>query len=68
MQKVESAVEPRPQATSQKKLFRSSPSRAERPSRGTGALAWTQEVEVGGRGRGGRGLGGDRYHSVAVID
>lgn len=48
MQKVESAVEPRPQATPQKKLLRSSPSSAERPSRGTGALAWTQEVEVGG--------------------
>lgn len=54
MQKVESAVEPRPQATSQKKLLRSSPSSAERPSRGTGALAWTQEVEVGGV-RGGHG-------------
>lgn len=40
MQKVESDLEPRPQATSQKKLFLSCPSSAERPSRGTGALAY----------------------------
>lgn len=39
MQKVESDIAPRPQATSQKKLFLSSPSSPERPSRGTGALA-----------------------------
>lgn len=44
MQKVESDAEPRPQATSQKKLFRSSPSSPDRPSNGTGALAWEDEI------------------------
>lgn len=44
MQKVEPDVEPRPQATSQKKLFLSSPSSPARPSRGTGALAWKDEI------------------------
>lgn len=39
MQKVESDVEPRPQATSQKKLFLSSPSSPDLPSKGTGTLA-----------------------------
>lgn len=46
MQKVESEVEPRPQATSQKKLFLSSPSSPERPSSGTGALAWEAATEI----------------------
>lgn len=44
MQKVEPDAEPRPQATSQKKLFLSSPSSPARPSRGTGALAWKDEI------------------------
>lgn len=43
MQKVEPDVEPRPQATSQKKLFLSSPSSPDRPSKGTVALAWEDE-------------------------
>lgn len=43
MQKVESDLEPRPQATSEKKLFLSSPSSPERPRRGMGVLACAQQ-------------------------
>lgn len=40
MQKVLSAFFPRPQATSVNRLFRSSPSSPERPSRGTVAFTY----------------------------
>lgn len=49
MQKVESDEEPRPQATSQKKLFLSSPSSPERPNRGIGALACAHDGVILGQ-------------------
>lgn len=57
MQKVEPDVEPRPQATSQKKLFLSSPSSPDRPSNGTGALAWKMGLAP-------LRWGWDRFYSV----
>lgn len=44
MQKVLSAFLPLPHATSVKKLFLSSPSRPERPSKGTVAFTWKKET------------------------
>jgi len=78
MQKVEAACRPRPHATSLKKLFLSSPSSPERPSRGTVAFTCRRGTGISDRaahsrspstGSGGRGnLGGLGVVQVPELD